>query len=216
MKDIAIFGAGGLSKEVASLIGRINKREEDKWRIIGFFDDNPTLKGCDISHFGKVLGGIEELNSWNTPLDVVIAIGSPNAIRKVRERIMNPMISFPNVISPDFFIVDEETFCIGEGNIIQGGCIVSNDVSIGNFNLLNGDVVMGHDAKIGNYNVLMPDIRVSGEVVIEESNLIGVGSIILQQIKIGTNVHLGAGAVLMTKPKDNCTYLGNPAKLFKY
>lgn len=72
---------------------------------------------------------------------------------------------------------------------------------------------MGHDAKIGNYNVLMPDIGVSGEVVIEESNLIGVSSIILQQIKIGNGVHLGAGAVLMTKPKDNCTYLGNPAKL---
>lgn len=216
MKDIAIFGAGGLSKEIASLIGRINKKEGNKWRIIGYFDDNPSLKGLNVSHFGKVLGGIDELNSWESPLDMAIAIGSPNAIRKVRERITNPKISYPNIISPDFFVVDDDTFSIGEGNIIQGGCSVSNDVSIGNFNLLNGDVVMGHDAKIGNYNVLMPDIRVSGEVVIGESNLIGVGSIILQQIKIGNNVHLGAGAVLMTKPKDGATYLGNPAKLFKY
>jgi len=216
MKDLALFGAGGLSKEVASLIGRINEREGNRWRIIGFFDDNPSLKGLDVSHFGKVLGGIEELNSWEYPLEVAIAIGSPNVIRKVRERIINPKISFPNIISPDFFVVDDDTFSIGEGNIIQGGCSASNDVSIGNFNLLNGDVVMGHDAKIGNFNVLMPDIRVSGEVEIGVSNLIGVGSIILQQIKIGNNVHLGAGAVLMTKPKDEATYVGNPAKLFKY
>ena len=216
MKEIAIFGAGGLSKEVASLIGRINQRKKDKWRIIGFFDDNPSLKGLDVSHFGKVLGGIEELNAWNSSLDVAIAIGNPNAIRKVRERIINPKLAFPNIISPDLFIVDEVTFSIGEGNIIQGGCCVSNDVSIGSYNLFNGDVVMGHDSSVGNYNVIMPDIRISGEVTIGDNNLIGVGSIILQQIKVGNNVHLGAGAVLMTKPKDGATYLGNPAKLFKF
>ena len=217
MKDLAIFGAGGLSKEVASLIGRINNAsKEGKWRIIGFFDDNPALKGMDVSHFGKVLGGVEELNAWETPIDVAIAIGSPSAIRKVRERLINTLLSFPNIISPDFGIADKESFNIGEGNIIQGGCWASNDVTIGDYNLLNGDIVIGHDASIGNYNVFMPDIRVSGEVRIGECNLIGVGSIILQQIKIGNNVHLGAGAVLMTKPKDGCTYLGNPAKMFKY
>ena len=69
---------------------------------------------------------------------------------------------------------------------------------------------------IGDYNAMMSDIRISGEVTIGNENLIGVGSIILQQMKIGNGVHLGAGAVLMTKPKDNSTYLGNPAKLFKY
>ena len=40
----------------------------------------------------------------------------------------------------------------------------------------------------------------------------GVGSIVLQQIKIGNNVRLGAGSVLMTKPKDEHLYMGNPAR----
>ena len=216
MKDIALFGAGGLSKEVASLIDRINRKQGDKWRIVGFFDDNPNLKGKDVSHFGKVLGGVDDLNKWESPLDVAISIGSPDSIRKVRNRITNPNISFPNVIAPSFGMADAQCFNIGEGNIIQGGCWASNDVTIGSFNLLNGDIVLGHDAKIGDYNVLMPDIRVSGEVSVGECNLIGVGSIILQQLKIGNHVHIGAGAVLMTKPKDGCTYLGNPAKIFKY
>ncbi len=216
MKDIAIFGAGGLSKEIASLIGRINKDLENKWNLIGFFDDDINLWGHDISHFGKVLGGMDELNAWNTSLDIVIAIGSPNALRKVRQRITNNNVHFPNIISPDFMVVDKDTFNIGEGNIIQGGCCVSNDVAIGSYNLINGDVVMGHDSKVGNYNVIMPDIRISGEVTIGDNNLLGVGSIIIQQISVGYNVHLGAGAVLMTKPKDGCTYIGNPAKLFKF
>ena len=215
MKDIAIFGAGGLSKEIASLLERINKVKEI-WNLIGFFDDNPQLLGRDVSHYGKVIGNIDTLNSWKTPLAICIAIGNPHVIRNVRERITNSLISFPNIISPRVGYADILSFKIGEGNIIQGGCWMSNDVTIGNYNLLNGDIVIGHDVQIGDYNVLMPDIHVSGEVFIGNENLLGVGSIILQQIKIGNNIHIGAGAVLMTKPKDGCTYIGNPAKLFKF
>ena len=40
--------------------------------------------------------------------------------------------------------------------------------------------------------------------------------IILQQLIIGNNIRLGAGSVLMTKPKDGNLYIGNPAKKFKY
>ena len=214
MKDIAIFGAGGFGKEIASLINWINNTKPT-WNLIGFFDDG-VKKGTKISHFGNVLGGMAELNGWETPLDLAIAIGNPKSLRGVRERITNKNITFPNVIAPNFGISDYETFAIGEGNIIGSGCAVSVDVKIGDFNILNADIVMGHDAQIGNYNVIMPDIRISGEVTLGNENLIGVGSIILQQIKVGNNVHLGAGAVLMTKPKDGCTYIGNPAKLFKF
>ena len=54
MKDIAIFGAGGLGKEVACLVNKINE-QEPTWNMIGFFDDNPDLKGKIISHFGPFL-----------------------------------------------------------------------------------------------------------------------------------------------------------------
>lgn len=214
MKDIAIFGAGGFGKEIASLINWINSTDPT-WNIIGFFDDG-VEKGTQISHYGNVLGGMAELNAWKNPLDLAVAIGNPKSLHSVINRISNSNVSFPNVIAPNFAISDRETFTIGKGNIIGSGCAVSVDVNIGNFNIFNADIVMGHDAQIGNYNVLMPDIRVSGEVKVGERNLIGVGSIILQQIKIGNNVQLGAGAVLMTKPMDGGTYLGNPAKLFKY
>lgn len=215
MKEIAIYGAGGLAKEIASLIERINKKE-NCWQLIGFFDDNKSLWGQNVSHYGKVIGGIDILNNWQTSLNIAIAIGSPEAIRNVREHIVNHNVCFPNIISPWLGYADKQTFIIGEGNIIQGNCWASNDVKIGNFNLLNGDVVIGHDVSIGNYNVFMPDIRISGEVTIGNDNLFGVGSIILQQLKIGNKVKLGAGSVLMTKPHDERTYLGNPAKLFKY
>jgi sugar O-acyltransferase (sialic acid O-acetyltransferase NeuD family) len=216
MKDIAIYGAGGLGKEVACLIDRINKSSDKPlWKLIGFFDDGKA-PGTTISYYGKVLGCMEELNTWDSPISIIIAIGNPKAIQAVRQRINNSNIDFPNLIDPSFMVTDKRGFKIGSGNIIQGNCCVSCDTEIGNFNVFNGDVAIGHDVTIGNFNVIMPDIRISGEVTISDRNLLGVGSIVLQQIKVGNNVHLGAGAVLMTKPKDGNTYIGNPAKRFKF
>lgn len=214
MKDIAIYGAGGFGREVACLIKRINDAGGD-WNLMGFFDDTMN-KGTQVSHYGVVLGGIDDLNSWIQQISVVIAVGSPDSIFAIRNKIQNSNVSYPNIIDPSFLIADPDTFQIGSGNIIQGDCGVSCDVTIGSFNVLNGSVVMGHDAHVGNYNVIMPDIRISGNVQIGDKNLLGVGSIIIQKTKIGNGVHLGAGAVLMTKPKDGCTYLGNPAKLFRF
>lgn len=215
MKDIAIYGAGGFGREIACLIRIINESSEKPlWKMVGFFDDN-VQKGTNVSHFGEVLGGMKELNEWETDLDVAIAIGKPLQLKGVRERIINSKVNFPNVIHPDFKKADKQTFIIGEGNVIQGGCSASCNVTIGNYNVFNGTVSLGHDDVIGDYNIMMPALRISGEVTIGECNLIGVGSIILQQIKIGNNVTIGAGSVMMTKPKDGNTYLGNPAKMFK-
>lgn len=211
MKDIAIFGAGGFGREVACLIDRVNEANP-QWNLIGYYDDNSEVWGKPVSHFGTCLGGIEALNQYSKPLSVVIAIGNSIAVKKVVDKINNPNVDFPNLIHPNFKISDVESFRIGTGNIIQGGCNVTCDVTIGDFNVLNGSIVMGHDDKVGNFNTFMPAVRISGGVTVGDFNFFGVGSIVLQQIKIGNHVRLGAGSVLMRKPKDGFLYLGVPAK----
>lgn len=211
MKDIAIFGAGGFGKEVACLIKRINEKEPT-WNLIGFFDDNTDLKGKMISHFAPCLGGMDELNKYPGELSVVMAIGNPHVVKLLVEKIENKHISFPNLIDRSFYLADPETFVIGKGNIIQGPGCVTCDVTIGDFNIFNGGVVVGHDVKIGSFNTFMSDTRISGEVSVGELNFFGVRSIVIQQLKIGNNVRVGAGSVLMTKPKDGTLYIGVPAK----
>lgn len=207
MKDIAIFGAGGFGREVACLIR--NKLPE--WKIIGFFDDGKP-KGQMVSSFGPIYGGVEDVNAWQNDLALVIAIGNPQTVRSVVKKIQNPKIYYPNIIHPSFEIVDPDTFSIGRGNIITTDCRVSCDVSIGDFNVFNSSIVIGHDAKIGSYNSLMPAVRISGEVIIGDCNFFGISSVVLQQIKIGDEIKLGAGSVLMSKPKNGQLYMGNPAR----
>ena len=212
MKDIAIFGAGGFGREVACLINLINK-ETPTWNLIGFFDDNPELKG-KRNEYGEILGGVDVLNSWDKPISVLMAIGSGQIVKQVVGRIQNNYVEYPNLLYKATYS-DENNFSIGKGNIVIS-TIFSCAVSLGDFNVTNGSVVFGHDAKVGSYNTFMPATRVSGEVEIGNECFFGVGSIILQQLKIGDRVKLGAGSVLMTKPKNENLYLGNPAKKFKY
>lgn len=215
LKKIAIYGAGGLGREVAGGIHRINRIDGEQWDMVGFFDDNKEV-GEPISHYGRILGGIESLNAVEEPLALAIAVGSPQIRKQIRERITNPNIYFPNLIAPSFKVLDLQTFKMGQGNIIQDSCSATCDVTIGDFNVFNGANVMGHDVVIGNYNVFMPSVHLSGAVEVGDCNLLGVDSVVLQKVKIGNDVTLGAGSVLMAKPKDGNTYIGVPAKKFDF
>ena len=114
--NIAIYGAGGFGKEVACLINRINAHGDGQWNLIGFFDDSKPV-GMQVSSYGKVIGGMEWLSKCNEPLAIAIAINDNKAVRRIRESIDNPNITFPNLIDPSLFLVDKETLTMGEGNI---------------------------------------------------------------------------------------------------
>lgn len=212
MKDVAIYGAGGFGREVACIIRQINQ-ETPTWNLIGFFDDNPDLKGKS-NEYGEILGGVDVLNVWPKPINVLMAIGSGHIVKKVLDKIENKFVEFPNLLYRVTY-ADPDNVIIGKGNIIITSHL-SCAAHLGDFNVLNGSVVFGHDVFVGNLNTFMPATRISGEVTIGNLCFFGVGSIVLQQIKVSDKVKLGAGSVLMTKPKSDSLYIGVPAKLFKY
>jgi sugar O-acyltransferase (sialic acid O-acetyltransferase NeuD family) len=210
MNEIAIYGAGGFGKEIASIINIINEKKPT-WNLVGFFDDGVEV-GTQISHFGKVLGNMDVLNSWKQPLSIVFAIGNPQILKLLVNKISNQKISFPNLVHPEVYFADKKTFQIGIGNVIVRGCSFSVDVSIGDFNQFNSISALAHDVKVGSYNVFMPLSRISGEVCIGDCNFFAIGSVILQNLKIGNETKIGPGSYVMTKTKDGNLYMGNPAK----
>lgn len=213
MKNIAIYGAGGFGREIACLIKRINEKNK-QWDFIGFFDDGKD-RGSH-NEYGKILGGISELNSWKSPLSIVIAIGSPKILFSVVSKISNKLVDFPNIIAPDVTFLDYESLQLGKGNLICSSCLFSCNIKIGDFNIFNGFITVGHDTQIGNYNSLMPAVRVSGEVGIGNCNFFGVSSVVLQQIQIGCNTIIGTNSVVIRKTKDGNTYVGNPASIVRF
>ncbi len=210
MKKIAIYGAGGFGKEVACILNLINEKTP-AWELVGFFDDGKE-KGLSVSHFGKVLGNLQDLNAWPTPLCIAFAVGKPEILKKLVHSINNPRIKFPNIIHPDAFFADEKTFKIGQGNVIVRACSFSCDVRVGDFNQFNSLSALAHDVCVGDFNVFMPLTRISGETQIGNENFFGIGSVVLQCIKIGNNTRIGAGSYVMRNTKDGHLYFGNPAR----
>lgn len=215
MKDIAIYGAGGLGREVASMIKLINQTAPNTWNLVGFFDDG-VVKGTQISNFGQVYGGMSELNSWRKELNVVFAIGNPNTLMALTDRVSNKKILFPNLLAPDLISFGPTDEKLGKGNIICLGCVLSSNVQLGDFNVLNGYITVGHDAHLGNYNVIMPGARLSGDIKVGNCNLFGANSFVLQGLKIGQGIKLAPCSALMHNPKNESDYLGVPAKLLRF
>ena len=214
MKNIAIFGAGGFGREVASLIKRINK-VEDTWNLLGFFDDDSLHKPKNSSNeYGTILGTIVDLNSYESPLSLVLALGNPKALKSVYEKIENPLIEYPNIIAPEATILDWENFSMGKGNILCSFSSMSCNVHIGSFNVFNNRVSLGHDVVVGDFNAFMTASRVSGGTKINTQNFLGVSAVVLPDITIGKEVVIGAGSVMMRNAKDATVYIGNPAKKF--
>ncbi len=212
MKDIAIYGAGGFGREVACMIRAINE-VDPQWNFIGFFDDG-LVKGTK-NIFGEIIGGIDDLNSWNKELNVVFSIATPHILKKVVGKITNTNIKFPNLVAPNVNFLHQESLQIGQGNLLFFGTRVSCEVTIGDFNLLNGFVSLGHDVQIGSFNVLGPMVRLSGNVTIQDENFFGVQSIVLQGLKMGCKTKVGANSVIIRNTKDETLYMGNPATRIK-
>lgn len=209
MKDILIYGFGGLGHEVACLINHINN-SKPTWNIVGYIDDGVEC-GTE-SKYGKVLGNIDTLNNWSTPISVVIAIGNCKYLKSVSEKINNHNVQFPNIIAPNVFFFDEESVNMGKGNIITFGCRLSCNTCLGDFNILNGNISLGHDVVLGNYNVLFPETRISGQTIIGNRNFFGARTFVSQCLSIGNNCRFGAGSYILRKTKDGCLYMGNPAR----
>ena len=54
-----------------------------------------------------------------------------------------------------------------------------------------------------------------GGVSVNKRSWIGAASVVKQQISIGGDVMIGAGAVIIRDVEDNCTIVGNPGKVIK-
>ena len=212
MEKIVIVGAGGFGREVKMLIDQINLKD-CKYEFLGFYDDG-FEKGTTINN-NQVLGSIEDLANSSQELNVVVAIGSPEIKRKIVEKLTSATIKFPTLIHPSVLVGDEFVL-IGNGCIICAGTIITCNIEIKDFVILNLMCTVGHDTVINSFASFMPSVNISGEVVIHEEVYVGTGAKIINQLEIGKQTIVGAGAVVSKTLPEKCTAVGIPAKPIKF
>lgn len=210
MEDIAIYGAGGLGREIALMIEQINARGA-VWNLIGFFDDGKAVGG--LVDGLPVLGGMNEINGYADRLNVVLCVAEPSIRKKLKEAISNERIRFPYLLHPAAMRGHAVYNKFGEGVIITAGNILTTGIQIDGFAIVNLSCTIGHDVRIGPYSTLMPSCSISGEVRIGEEVLIGSGARILPGVSVGDKSKVGAGAVVLADVPPGETVVGVPGRI---
>ena len=206
MKDLYIYGAGGVGRETIQLI-----ENEGKWNIKGFLDDSKELNKKIIDNI-EVVGTSEMIRDLPENSYIALCIANPLIKKKIVDKHKN--VNWATLISPSIFRARNSE--IGNGSIIYHNNTISIDTKIGKFVYINFNSIIPHDNIIGDYVSIMNSVTLSGAVHVEEGTLIGSNAVIIQGIKIGKNVIIGAGAVVVKDVPDNAVIVGNPGRIIKY
>lgn len=211
--EVAIIGAGGLGREVKSLIDDINSVSSTTIRLLGYYDDAFEI-GYEVIEGVKCLGNISALKERKNKLGIVFGLGDPIIKNRILKKIQgNSVLYFPNIIHPNVKIPSDTV--IGEGNLITYGCFMSCNVKIGSFNFFNTYCAVGHDAIIGDKNIFMPRVQISGDVLIGNSNFWGMSSSIIQGKRVGDENTINGYTFLTKNISNKRTYFGVPGKRIK-
>ena len=210
MIEMVIFGAGGFGREVAWLIEEIN-REEEKYKLLGFIDDDISLVGKDVNSY-PVLGGMDYLQS-HPGLGMVVSLGDPVARLKAINRIKKYQLIYPNLIHPSVLIGNNVS--IGIGNVICAGSIITVNIRIGNFCHLNLKTSVGHDCILGDLTTTACSVDFAGYSHTKAGVYFGNQSTLLPSTSVGEFSIIGAGAVVNRNIPDGVVAVGVPAKVIK-
>lgn len=173
---------------------------------------------------GTELHGLKVLGTQNQIVElceeygvnsVVITIGD-NYIRSIIHGYLKetkPDLRYPNLIHES--VVMSRYAKLGEGVVIQAGCIVNPGAIIGDHTLFLTGAHVEHDVKVGNYASISAGSLTGGKVEIGELSAITMGVTVFDRVKIGFNTVIGSGSVVTKDLPSNVLAYGNPAKIIR-
>jgi sugar O-acyltransferase (sialic acid O-acetyltransferase NeuD family) len=211
MTDLIIVGTGGHAREVLDVIEAINGTG-DRYRVIGFLDDDPTRHGQSLRGH-PVLGGLDWL-AGRSAVQVTIGVGSSRARGQIRQRLGAWAPRSPALVHPRASLTPHVQ--LSDGCIIAAGTVVTSSVRLGAHVHLNVGVTLSHDCVIGDSATLAPGAHVAGNVTLGEGCEVGMGAVIIQGRALGAWSVIGAGSVVTKDVPANTTAVGIPARVIRH
>ena len=213
-REIAIFGAGDLAREVAFLIRELNRAGEG-WDLLGFVVEDQDLFGkrvCDR----PIIEGVEALRRDKYEGAAAIAVGAPATAYRIMNQIRAAglNLTFPALVHPSV-IADWDNLVLGQGVIICAGCVLTTQISLGDFTFVNSACTIGHNVKTGAHCILNPQANISGAVTLEDYVYIGSSAVVMEYKRIGEGAQVSMGAVVSTDVASWTVVGGNPARVIK-
>lgn len=207
---LAIYGSGGLGKEVLELAKQVHA-VSSKWDEILFVDDVTTetsLFGYKIFSFEKIINMYKD-----NEIEFVIAVGEPETRKLLWTKVKHAGYKLTALIHPNVFITDRTK--VGDGSIICSGVFISCDVDMSENVYVQALAAIGHDCKIGAHSVISSFTSLGGSCTVGECSFVAMSVPVKEKTNIGSNSIVGLGSVVLRDIPDNVVALGNPARAMR-
>lgn len=206
-----IIGAKGFAKEVLEVQHQLEDIDQ-----LAFYDDiSQDLEETLFENF-KILKHTFEVKNYFKNVDnrFTLGVGNPVTRRKLYDFFISLGGEIVSSISP-YAQIGHYGVVIGKGCNIMTGTVITNDIVIGEGVLINLNCTIGHDSVLGNFVEMSPGVHVSGRCKIGSYSNLGTNCTILPDVNLGTNVTVGAGAVVTKDVPDNSLVVGIPGIIKK-
>lgn len=207
-----IVGAGGAGRTIMpSLLRMLAARSEQAGCV--FVDDNPQLLEIG-SRDGHEVISFDEFRRSGSRL-ALVAHANPKQKSAWTHRCETAGIDFFSVVDPAHLSYSDTS--TSRGCAFLANSMSTVNVTIGDHVHLNIFSYVEHDSVIGDHVTFGPRAGCNGWVEIGDRTYVGAYASIIdgdyrKRLRIGRDVTIGMGAVVIDDVPDGVTVVGNPAR----
>lgn len=156
----------------------------------------------------------EDLHHFFKKYDEVIVATGENDLREKKVlQLIDMNIQLATMIHPTATISSYAK--ISQGCTILAHTAIKINAYIGMGCIVNTGAIIEHDCIVNNFVNICPAVAMAGHVVIGYKTFMGIASTVIDDVTIGENVTIGAGATVIGNIPDNSVAVGIPAKVIK-
>ncbi len=206
-RRLIYLGAGPYPYAMFDCLG---SRDGRPYELAGF------VQNLDVNRRGETFEGypvhwVEDLAPLVSTHDFVCPVADPAAKKKFVEQVKPYGVRFPTVAGELTHISTRSE--IGEGLCLSRLSTICSHCRIGRHLTVMISVVISDEVVIGDYVFIGAGTKTGGGVEIGDGSFIGLNSAIRDHVKIGKNVTVGTGSVVVKDVPDGVTVVGNPARI---
>jgi UDP-perosamine 4-acetyltransferase len=188
--------------------------ETAEHRVVAFLDETPALAGTTV-HGIPVVGAPSDLQR---AVDMgaeggMVSIGSGVARQRIADIIRSAGLALPTLIHPRAAVAPSAT--IGEGCFVGALAVVNSGAIVEDLALLSPTAFVGHHAVVGTAASMAPGARMGGRSSVGRRSFIGLGANVLPDRRVGDDVVIGAGSVVVRDVASGTSAIGVPASVMR-
>ncbi|MFC4735412.1 acetyltransferase [Bacillus daqingensis] len=205
MKELIMVGSGGHSKVVNETIAR-----EGNYAVKAVVDDKFEEVVMRNGRLYMPLMTAASLLQLFPEARWIIAVGSNEARRRLKERLPVPQTKYAVIIDPAAVV--SPSAVIGFGTVVFANAVIQASAKIGEHVIINTSSIIEHDAFVGSYAHISPQAVLTGAATVLEGAHIGANASIIPGKTVGQWSIIGAGSTVIRSIPGYITAAGSPAQ----